>query len=33
MLLGRVVEHDKTETVFVTPARQETSDYIEGRFG
>ncbi|HEU4417738.1 MAG TPA: phosphate ABC transporter ATP-binding protein [Planctomycetota bacterium] len=33
MLLGRVVEHGKTETVFVTPARQETSDYIEGRFG
>jgi phosphate transport system ATP-binding protein len=33
MLLGRVVEHATTETMFVSPARQETSDYIEGRFG
>jgi phosphate transport system ATP-binding protein len=33
MLLGRVVEHASTATMFVSPARQETSDYIEGRFG
>jgi len=33
MLMGRVVEHAKTETMFIAPARQETSDYIEGRFG
>ena len=33
MLMGRVVEHTATETMFVAPAKQETSDYIEGRFG
>jgi len=33
MLMGRVVEHSPTETMFVAPRRQETSDYIEGRFG
>ena len=33
MLMGRVVEHTKTETMFVAPQKQETSDYIEGRFG
>ncbi|MBL8755682.1 MAG: phosphate ABC transporter ATP-binding protein [Planctomycetes bacterium] len=33
MLMGRVVEHTRTETMFVSPAKKETSDYIEGRFG
>lgn len=33
MLMGKVVEHTATETMFVAPRRQETSDYIEGRFG
>lgn len=33
MLLGKVVEHDLTEQMFVTPAQQETADYIEGRYG
>ncbi|MEW6071403.1 MAG: phosphate ABC transporter ATP-binding protein [Planctomycetota bacterium] len=33
MLLGRVVEHSATETMFLTPVRPETSDYIEGRYG
>ncbi|MBL9079539.1 MAG: phosphate ABC transporter ATP-binding protein [Planctomycetes bacterium] len=33
MLMGRVVEHTPTERMFVAPARQETADYIEGRFG
>jgi phosphate transport system ATP-binding protein len=33
MLLGRVVEHGRTEEMFVVPERRETSDYIEGRFG
>ncbi len=33
MLMGRVIEHTATETMFVAPRRQETSDYIEGRFG
>ncbi|MFY9344369.1 MAG: phosphate ABC transporter ATP-binding protein [Planctomycetota bacterium] len=33
MLLGKVVEHAPTATMFVAPSKQETSDYIEGRFG
>jgi len=33
MLLGRVIEHSRTEEMFVTPQKTETADYIEGRFG
>jgi len=33
MLMGKVVEHAVTEEMFVTPASQETADYIEGRYG
>ncbi|MEA3412251.1 MAG: phosphate ABC transporter ATP-binding protein [Pseudomonadota bacterium] len=33
MLMGKVVEHSTTETLFVTPAQKETADYIEGRYG
>ena len=33
MLMGKVVEHTKTDVMFVTPEHQETADYIEGRFG
>ncbi len=33
MLLGRVIEHTATEDMFVAPVRQETADYIEGRYG
>ena len=33
MLMGRVVEHARTEEMFVTPAHKETADYIEGRYG
>lgn len=33
MLLGRVIEHTSTDTMFVTPEHQETADYIEGRYG
>ena len=33
MLMGKVIEHTATDTMFVTPARQETADYIEGRYG
>ncbi|RKZ11796.1 phosphate ABC transporter ATP-binding protein, partial [bacterium] len=33
MLMGKVIEHTATESMFVTPARQETADYIEGRYG
>lgn len=33
MLLGKIIEHGKTTELFVTPQRQETADYIEGRYG
>jgi len=33
MLLGRVVEHRRTDALFLTPRKQETADYIEGRYG
>jgi phosphate transport system ATP-binding protein len=33
LLLGRVIEHAATEDLFVSPQRQETADYIEGRYG
>jgi phosphate transport system ATP-binding protein len=32
-LLGRLIEFNKTEIVFKTPAKKETEDYITGRFG
>jgi phosphate transport system ATP-binding protein len=33
MLMGKVVEHSRTDELFVTPAHRETADYIEGRYG
>ena len=33
MLMGKVIEHSDTAELFVTPAHQETADYIEGRYG
>jgi phosphate transport system ATP-binding protein len=33
MLMGKVVEHQATEELFVTPKQKETADYIEGRYG
>lgn len=33
MLMGKLIEHDTTDRLFVTPANQETADYIEGRYG
>ncbi len=32
-LLGRLIEYNKTDIIFRTPARKETEDYITGRFG
>jgi len=32
-LLGKLIEFNKTEIVFKTPAKKETEDYITGRFG
>lgn len=31
--LGKLIEVDKTETIFTRPSLQQTSDYITGRFG
>jgi phosphate transport system ATP-binding protein len=32
-LMGKLIEFDKTEVIFKTPAKKETEDYITGRFG
>ncbi len=32
-LLGRLIEHDRTDVIFKNPAKKETEDYITGRFG
>jgi len=32
-MLGRLVEHDKTEKIFTNPGQKITEDYITGRFG
>ena len=32
-MLGRLVEFDKTETIFKNPSKKETEDYVTGRFG
>jgi phosphate transport system ATP-binding protein len=33
MYLGEMVEFGETRQMFMKPARQETEDYITGRFG
>lgn len=33
MLLGKMMEHAPTDELFLTPQKQETADYIEGRYG
>ena len=33
MYLGELVEHDVTSTIFSNPGKQQTEDYITGRFG
>jgi len=33
MLMGEVVEHDRTENLFLTPKDPRTADYVEGRYG
>ena len=32
-LLGKLIEFDKTERIFTTPADKRTEDYVTGRFG
>ena len=33
MYLGDLIEHGSTETIFSNPTKQQTEDYITGRFG
>lgn len=33
MLLGEVVEHQRTEDLFISPRDPRTAEYIEGRYG
>ncbi len=33
MLLGEMIEHARTEELFLTPTDERTADYIEGRYG
>ncbi len=33
MYLGELIEFDETDRIFTAPARQQTQDYITGRFG
>ena len=33
MLLGEIIEHTRTEDLFLTPENPKTADYIEGRYG
>ena len=32
-LLGKLIEFDRTDSIFKRPAKRETEDYITGRFG
>jgi phosphate transport system ATP-binding protein len=33
MYLGEMVEFGETDTIFTTPKKRETEDYITGKFG
>jgi phosphate transport system ATP-binding protein len=33
MYLGELVEHGVTQQIFTKPSKQQTEDYITGRFG
>jgi len=33
MLLGQIIEHARTEDLFLTPKHPKTAEYIEGRYG
>lgn len=33
LYLGQLIEYDLTRQLFVKPSRQQTEDYITGRFG
>ncbi len=31
--LGKLIEYDETETIFMRPGQKQTEDYVSGRFG
>ena len=33
MLLGKIIEHSRTEDLFLNPRNPKTAEYIEGRYG
>jgi phosphate transport system ATP-binding protein len=33
MLLGELVEHQRTEDLFLNPRDHRTAEYVEGRYG
>jgi ABC-type phosphate transport system ATPase subunit len=33
MLLGEMIEHARTEELFLNPRNPRTGEYIEGRYG
>ena len=33
MLLGKIIEHSRTEELFLKPQHPKTAEYIEGRYG
>jgi phosphate transport system ATP-binding protein len=33
LYLGELIEFDETNKMFTAPAKQQTQDYITGRFG
>jgi len=33
MLLGELIEHRRTEDLFLNPRNPKTAEYIEGRYG
>ena len=33
LFLGDLIEYDETKKIFLNPGKQQTNDYISGRFG
>jgi phosphate transport system ATP-binding protein len=33
MYLGKIIEYDHTEKIFLNPSYKQTEDYVSGKFG
>ncbi len=33
MYLGKMIEYDETQNIFINPAIPQTQDYVTGKFG